>query len=454
MKQAIRAACALALLLVARGESPPLAPGAETLVILPDTEVYASRRPEVMKAQLAWIRDQTGTRRIKGVLLAGDITNRNTEPEWRVAREAFESIGGRLPYVLCLGNHDYDGQTGRTSLANRFFPVAELRRSAAFGGVFEEDRLDNHFQWINLHGRKWLVLSLEFGPRPAVLEWANRVLEQNAAHPVIVLTHGYLFRDNERFDHRRGSQRATPHGAFGDGADGEEIWQQVLRRHANVMLVVCGHVASGLVGYRRDEGDHGNTVHQMMCDYEKLRGGGQGFLRLLEFHPDGRTVQVRTYSPVTGGGNPVNAALEEFVFELRDAPSAPSTGTPVKEMRAGLDPDPKTWLSRPTRTLTSETKQLPAEPVNRYGGWTGETARATGFFRTERDARGRWRLIDPDGGAFISIGVNSVRPNPTTAGRRPCRRATTRRRRGRRRPPDCCTPPESTRWAPGRASRP
>ena len=90
----------------------------------------------------------------------------------------------------------------------------------------------------------------------------------------------------------------------------------------------------------------------------------------------------------------------------------------MKEVRAGLGPDPETWRSRPTRTLTGEAMLPPPEQVNRYGGRTGETARATGFFRTERDTRGRWRLIDPDGGAFISIGVNSVRPNPTTAGRK------------------------------------
>jgi hypothetical protein len=300
-------------------EEPIFAPGSETVVVMPDTEVYAMRRPATFRAQLEWIRDRIPARRIVAVLHMGDITNRNTDPEWQVARSCFDLIEGKIPYVLCFGNHDFDGQPGRTSLGNKYFCVSDLQNRPGFGEVFESGKLDNHYQWITIQGRKWLVLSLEFGPRKAAIEWANQVLTRFESSPSIVLTHGYLFYNNERFDYRRGAQRATPHGAYGEGADGEELWQQLIRRHANVNLVTCGHVASGFVGYRRDEGDHGNTVHQMMCDYEKLKGGGEGFLRLLEFLPDGKTVQVRTYSPITRQKNPINPALEEFSFELRGA---------------------------------------------------------------------------------------------------------------------------------------
>ena len=55
----------------------------------------------------------------------------------------------------------------------------------------------------------------------------------------------------------------------------------------------------------------------MMCDYEKMKGGGIGFLRLLEFLPDGTTVQVGTHSPVTKGINPRDPKLEDFTFGLK-----------------------------------------------------------------------------------------------------------------------------------------
>jgi hypothetical protein len=38
-------------------------------------------------------------------------------------------------------------------------------------------------------------------------------------------------------------------------------------------------------------------VHQLLANYQVLDNGGQGYMRLLEFKPDGQTVEVRTYSP-------------------------------------------------------------------------------------------------------------------------------------------------------------
>ena len=43
--------------------------------------------------------------------------------------------------------------------------------------------------------------------------------------------------------------------------------------------------------------------------------------------------------------------------------------------------------------------------LSAYGGDTRRTFDATGFFRLERTDE-RWWLVDPDGAAFISIGVN------------------------------------------------
>jgi len=45
--------------------------------------------------------------------------------------------------------------------------------------------------------------------------------------------------------------------------------------------------------------------------------------------------------------------------------------------------------------------------LDRFGGWNGITSRATGFFRIE-EIDGRWWFIDPDGNAFIALGVQHV----------------------------------------------
>ncbi len=47
-----------------------------------------------------------------------------------------------------------------------------------------------------------------------------------------------------------------------------------------------------------------------------------------------------------------------------------------------------------------------------YGGWKAKQFEATGFFRTHHDGN-RWWLVDPEGYAFVSVGVDCIRDNAT-----------------------------------------
>jgi hypothetical protein len=50
------------------------------------------------------------------------------------------------------------------------------------------------------------------------------------------------------------------------------------------------------------------------------------------------------------------------------------------------------------------------EDWSKYGGWKQKQFQATGFFRTHNDGK-RWWLVDPEGFAFLSAGIDCVRPN-------------------------------------------
>lgn len=313
---------------VEKPDNLPFQQGSETLVVIPDTEGYCRKRPEVLEQMLNWVVAEKASRNIRGLLHVGDVTNDNLPEEWANARKAFRIIDGHIPYVLAAGNHDYDNTEGRLTLMNRYFKADNQKRWPGFGDVMIAGQLENHYQFLTIQGRKWIVLSLEMGPRTKVISWANEVLKNHPDHLAIILTHGYLFYENERYDHRKGKQRATPYQFYGEGADGEMLWKQLVSGHPNVMLVICGHLSSQYVGYRQDKTEFGNVVHQMLVDYEKLKGGGQGFLRLLEFLPDKHSIQVRTYSPltrklqspVTLGDKPLrDPALECFKIRLQFA---------------------------------------------------------------------------------------------------------------------------------------
>ena len=404
-----RAACVLAafsVLLSARGaELAPLpqANGGTTLVLLPDTQQYTKSRPQYFEAQCRWIASNQASRRIAYVLSLGDITEHNLPAEWEIAKRSYGQLDGLVPYALIPGNHDYSGG-GRDTLLSRYFPVNEAKKWPTFGAVFEEGRLDNSYHLFEINGRPWIAVALEFGPRNEVVAWADGILTKYAERPAIIATHAYLFHDNVLYDHTKGAQRASPHDM---GNDGEELWQKLIRRHANVMLVVCGHVRSGGLGYLASEGDHGNTVHQILTDYEALHGNGAGYLRLLEFPPDGKTVNVKAYSPVLDRW--MTDPSNQFTITLKQATETNRTVSLSKAGETAERLDKGRWNRVGVRTVADLKEFHPGHvDLSKYGGLasTGKL-HVTGFFHTERIGH-RWTLVDPEGCPFISVGLCSV----------------------------------------------
>lgn len=56
-----------------------------------------------------------------------------------------------------------------------------------------------------------------------------------------------------------------------------------------------------------------------------------------------------------------------------------------------------------------ENMQYPSD-WGRFGGWKKKPFKATGFFRTQHDGT-RWWLVDPEGYAFLSVGIDCIGPN-------------------------------------------
>lgn len=276
------------------------------VVVLPDTQIYAWKYPEIFEAQTRWIADNLKRYNIKYVLHVGDLVQHNNEEEWKIARRAFEVLDGKVPYAIALGNHDMgpDGSArNRDTLFGVFFPLTAFQAWESFGGVYdrEPDRCDNTYHLFRAGGRNWLVLALEFGPRDDVLRWANEVLGRHPTHPAILVTHAYLDSDGRRYDRAIPDQHYPPHDypVAGDREglnSGEDIWRKLVAKNPNMVLVISGHTC--ISARLASKGDAGNTVHQILVDYQAQERGGDGYLRLLAFSPGGRTVRVGDYSPV------------------------------------------------------------------------------------------------------------------------------------------------------------
>lgn len=279
-------------------------PGSWTLVLLPDTQVYSLRYPGLFLTQTGWIVQNRQRLNIACVLQLGDITNNNTVREWENARSALTLMDGKVPYAFCPGNHDY-GPSGdassRETRMNEYLPYSSYVDRPTFGGAMEVGKMDNTYHLFEAGGRKWIVIALEWAPRDDTIVWANDVMARYPDRYGIMITHAYVNNNDLRYDHtdKEHAQDYNPHQYRTPGGknDGQELWDKLIRKH-NFVFVFNGHVLGDGTGYLADRNDRGKIVHQMLANYQMRELGGEAYMRLLEFQPDGRMVQVKTYSPL------------------------------------------------------------------------------------------------------------------------------------------------------------
>jgi len=284
-------------------------PDQTKLVLLPDIQSYTESYPDILHSQVDWIVENSG--KIDMVLQQGDLTEHNSPEEWEIAHAAFLKLNHEVPYVLAVGNHDMGSKPGKnadvrnTAMFNSFFPYREMFQLPAFGGVFEPDKMDNAWYVFTSGNRQWMVLTLEFGPRESVLEWANEVVASHPERTVIVNTHAYMYSDSTRMGpgdkwlpQSYGIRKDTGENRANDG---EQIWRKFVKKHPNIRFVFSGHVLNSGVGTLISVNDEGFPVYQFLANYQNwVKGsvnGGNGFLRILTLDHKTNTLTVQTYSP-------------------------------------------------------------------------------------------------------------------------------------------------------------
>ena len=320
-----------------------------SLILLPDVQTYMKfdYNQPILDLMMNWISNNMDELNTKMVLCTGDLVEQNdlfnpdgkranqaSVSQWKAVSSAFGRLDGQLPYILATGNHDY----GILSAENRFthfdeyFPPNKNRLNQKMlrdVGMNVEGRptLTNAtYEFVSPHGRKFLVLVLEFAPRDETLAWAKGVIEkeQYTDYTVILLTHSYMDSDNKHIVHE-GYKLSNPNY-------GEAIWQKLVQPSKNIRMVVAGHIGEpddpkGHIAFRVDENAAGKKVSQMVFNARALGGGwhgngGDGWLRILEFLPDGKTVKVKTFSPLFAISPTTrkyawrSEPYDEFTFEL------------------------------------------------------------------------------------------------------------------------------------------
>lgn len=302
-----------------------------SMILLGDIQGYVKYdiNQAILELCTSWISDNIKNLNIKAVLCTGDLVEQNengnrkldrsmlnqtSKEMWEYSSLAFRRVDNKVPYFISTGNHDYGHKNAENS--NTQFPAYfPLERNSTWKNSYishypnRNNDLSLENTVFELNDKNWgkiLIITTEYYPRDEVLEWIQDLTSKPKylKHKVILMTHEYL------------SGGTNPHWIESKnknilGNSGKEIWKDLIYNSSNIQLVICGHYANGNqtfrdnVAFKSDKKRNSKLVHQMMFNIQTLGGGwegngGDGWLRILEFMPDGKTIKVRTYSPLFG----------------------------------------------------------------------------------------------------------------------------------------------------------
>ncbi len=283
-------------------EVEPVSDYAYSFAVVGDTQELTEDLPDATKAVYDWILENKDSQNIRLVMGLGDITQKNLANEWSVAKENISRLDGQIPYTLVRGNHD-----GNVGFNTTFGDSAYTKQVT---GCMVEGDYTNTYKLLTVGETDYLILCLDFGPSDEMLEWASDVVEQYPNHRVIVTTHQYMYRDgttldaNDAYPASKAPGRNDTGSAFTrDFNDGDDMWEEFVSKHSNIVMVLSGHDAFDSIVYRQDIGENGNQVTQMLInpqdlDHNYQPEGGTGMVAMLYFSEDGNKVDVRYYSTV------------------------------------------------------------------------------------------------------------------------------------------------------------
>ena len=323
-----------------------------------------------------WIAGHAAERKIAFTAHTGDLmqnwqyrrdSRAKARREFAIASSAQRILdrAGMVNSVL-PGNHDNQSgaDTGRGALFNEWFgprryeALARTRAWRAAQATYRAWRRGdnaNNYVLFTAGGLDFVAVSLGFAVTPNEAAWADHVLARYADRNAILLTHAY------------NSPSTRPDGRGGGSSfDGGRVRNAVVKKNPNVFLVLSGHEHGVNIQVRRDLGQTGNHVVELLADYQfyEVPAGevglspaysprtrlqmGSSFFRLLQIDVDRSEVSVDTYSPFLDdfgateydGRDRYDGTEDDFrlPIQLQHRSTSFVTDSLVLEPAAGLSP--------------------------------------------------------------------------------------------------------------------
>ncbi|CAB3864548.1 MULTISPECIES: LamG-like jellyroll fold domain-containing protein [Achromobacter] len=282
------------------------------VAVLPDTQFYSRYATdaenqqfmrkygsEPFKAQTQWVADHSKSLGIPFLIHLGDVVDQQGKPDqWKVADAAMAILeDAKVPYSILAGNHDVildrdyvdaSSQASATdaqrNLANepylKTFSADRAKNQATFGGRDPSGFHEYHV--FEAEGQKFMVLSLSWRISDDALTWANQVIRANPTLPVILVNHQLLNIDKDGV-----TPLEVPYGLM--------LWDKLIRDNDQIFMTLNGHYHGA--AHLTKTNAFGNSVEEMVVDYQMAYQGGNGLMRLYEFDLSNNEIRVLSFSP-------------------------------------------------------------------------------------------------------------------------------------------------------------
>lgn len=270
-----------------------LSKDSEYIIVMGDTQEYTRNEWSLYyyNVSLNWIATQSKYYAIQAMLQTGDITSDNTIQQW----ENYYGVTAKLPkeitVISCIGNHDYTWDSSQyivdrdSTYYSKFTSLPNT--TASICAAYERGRMENIVVELSINNQVFRVLTLEYGPRIPVMEWAKEQI-YNDDHNYIILTHEHLTSKGERdAKYMAGNQ-------FSDNPQSPEtVWNDLMFPYSNVKCLLCGH--NGFSKVLFSENKYGVQTPQILFNIQYLENGGNGYVEVWEFPKNSRDVYLFVY---------------------------------------------------------------------------------------------------------------------------------------------------------------
>ncbi len=361
-----------------------MAAGDFSLCIIPDVQKVTWEPTYVTywDSTCNWIKNKYGTYDMKAVVILGDLVDETTTANCVQAKPGVDTLKsiGDLPILFTPGNHDYNGSGLLDSIDKYHFDRTWFEGQTWFNGDFYDATtyVDNMFLHFENEGINYLLNGTEYLAGAAILSWTKHITDSLSNYYMIYNTHSFM---------------------TGAGNKTAAYMWDTLEQCLNLKGILCGHIYAYLD--TTEVATTGQTVNQVLQDYQNETEGGRATIRMYIFKPSRNLIDVFTYTPYFD--SLTRTDLHEFSLQFSDSLAITVSDSTNGSITADPGFDIKSW-DNVELTATADAGYY-------FSAWTDDTTTSVNPFT--------WQTLLADktvGATFVDSPtiVSMVNLNPLT----------------------------------------